>query len=84
MQGHIAHAALACTSGFWFLSSDHSNLTPSSLSMILLKTKSVKWNPNLMETPSAFDKPALFAQLYKIRLGLFHNTETLARLPKLH
>ena len=37
MHGQIAQAALACTPGSWFFSNDHSNRTPSSLSMILNK-----------------------------------------------
>ena len=38
IQGQIAHAELACTSGFWFFSSDHSSRTPSSLSITLKQT----------------------------------------------
>lgn len=47
MQGQIAHAADAWTFGFGFLRSDHSSLTPSNLSIILINTYKISLIKNI-------------------------------------
>lgn len=43
MQGQMAHAALACTSGLLFFSSDQSSRTPSIRSIVLCESSSKKF-----------------------------------------
>eukprot|EP01136_Pigoraptor_vietnamica_P036812 Opistho-1_new@103887 len=50
MHGQMAHAALACTSGFGDLSSDHKRRTPSSLSMMTMLSLSSAHAPTAFVT----------------------------------
>ena len=77
MHGQMAQAALAWTSGFVFFSNDHSSLTPSNLSIIIIlsgsiahaptaKKKILKTFPKKCHTFSDIDKERLIGSSQKL------------------